>query len=229
MEHRSPKHVRDSKSALCNAFRLYGLENFDFQILEECDNEDILPKREIFWIKKLKPSYNISLGGKGNLGYKHTDETKSILSNLGRMQWDRKTEEEKNRIIKNNFKSPAIGHVVSKETREKISRKLQGTVLSSETRRKISNANKISLLNNKNGNKRVVGIKDGEKVIFNSVKEAAESIGVDPTCITGVLKGKRKTSGGFRWFYWGVETNGDECSRVGVSLSHTEVRDNQKG
>lgn len=47
-----------------NALRKYGKENFEWEILEECARED-KGKREIYWIQKLQPEYNATLGGDG--------------------------------------------------------------------------------------------------------------------------------------------------------------------
>jgi hypothetical protein len=45
--------------------RKYGEENFEFSILEEVGSSEILNEREIIWIEKLKPTYNMTKGGDG--------------------------------------------------------------------------------------------------------------------------------------------------------------------
>jgi len=40
------------------AFRKYGIDNFEFKVLEFVDNIDDLTNREQFWYDKLKPTYN---------------------------------------------------------------------------------------------------------------------------------------------------------------------------
>ena len=52
---------------LCYAIRKYGKENFQREIIEECDN-DLLNKREIYWINYYNSTdknvgYNLTLGG----------------------------------------------------------------------------------------------------------------------------------------------------------------------
>lgn len=47
-----------------NALRKYGVDGFIWEILEECDNNKS-GEREIYWIDKLKPHYNATLGGDG--------------------------------------------------------------------------------------------------------------------------------------------------------------------
>lgn len=55
------------------AFRKYGLENFDFSVIEECDEKE-LNEKEIYWIAYYKTfiqqsnswGYNLTRGGDGN-------------------------------------------------------------------------------------------------------------------------------------------------------------------
>lgn len=47
-----------------NALRKYGKDGFTWEILEECD-KSVRGDREIYWISKLKPQYNATLGGDG--------------------------------------------------------------------------------------------------------------------------------------------------------------------
>lgn len=47
------------------AITKYGKENFQLEILEECNNESALNEKEIHYISELKPDYNIAAGGTG--------------------------------------------------------------------------------------------------------------------------------------------------------------------
>lgn len=54
---------------LYQAFRKYGIDNFDFSIIEECSLE-LLSDREKYWIQyynSYEEGYNSTLGGDGNL------------------------------------------------------------------------------------------------------------------------------------------------------------------
>lgn len=79
------KRLRDHKSEyewnrhpnypLYKAFKKYGLENFIFQIIEQCYPQD-LDENEIFWIKYYhsltsEHGYNIKQGGWGDPGERH--------------------------------------------------------------------------------------------------------------------------------------------------------------
>lgn len=62
--------VRDT--FLYRAMDKYGVENFDFYILEECQPDE-LDIKEIYWIATLDTynyGYNMTLGGSGLVGYK---------------------------------------------------------------------------------------------------------------------------------------------------------------
>lgn len=73
---------------LQRAIQKYGLENFEFIVLEECKREE-LNEKEMYYIElydSFNSGYNMTLGGKGVLGLKkpHSEETKKKLSE----SWD---------------------------------------------------------------------------------------------------------------------------------------------
>jgi len=57
---------------ICRALFKYGYSNFSLEILEYCLVSDLL-KREDYYIKQLKPDYNILQEAGSSLGYKHTE------------------------------------------------------------------------------------------------------------------------------------------------------------
>ena len=77
IEERWNRHKRDAfnkekynyEYPLYRAFRKYGIENFSFEIIEECETSE-LNEKEIYWINYYNSAkskgYNQSLGGKGN-------------------------------------------------------------------------------------------------------------------------------------------------------------------
>ena len=54
-----------SGKILKRAIVKYGVENFKKEIIEECSTREELNKREVYWIKKLNPEYNLHEGGYG--------------------------------------------------------------------------------------------------------------------------------------------------------------------
>lgn len=75
-QHKSPYEIeRDPDKPLYQAFKKYGIENFSFEILEECAQNELNDK-EKFYIEKYQSlthqnGYNICSGGEGNNGENH--------------------------------------------------------------------------------------------------------------------------------------------------------------
>ena len=69
--------------ALYSAFRKYGIDNFDFEVLEECDTENIFD-REKYYIEKYDTyynGYNETLGGEGVVGNEGENHPLTKLTN----------------------------------------------------------------------------------------------------------------------------------------------------
>ena len=213
------------------AIKKYGVENFKFEILEECTIEN-LDRKEIFYIEKLQPEYNISLGGQGAKGHSVSEDVRKILSEKSKEQWDNLSEEGKRKRIINNLKGPAKGHSVSEETRIKLRLVSLGKIQSQETieRRKKTMQEKKKTGWRKNGDyakKRIYCLTTNQS--FESLKQAGIELGLNPSSISGVLKGRYKTTKGYVFKYEGVEATCDECNRVGRKDElPSEVRDTQK-
>lgn len=69
---------KHSNAHLTNAFKKYGIQNFEFSILEECE-ENILFEREQYWVDCFDMSslYNKRKDVKTNVGVKWTEERKA--------------------------------------------------------------------------------------------------------------------------------------------------------
>lgn len=68
-EERIKKHFYNSsygkETHLYNAIRKYGCDNFIIEEIEAKIPEEKLDEREMFWINKLNPKYNMTSGGEG--------------------------------------------------------------------------------------------------------------------------------------------------------------------
>lgn len=99
-------------------------DKYEYSIIEMDVPEDKLDEREIYWISffdTYNNGYNLNEGGGANKGYKHTQETKNKISNS------------------------LQGHILSKETKDKMSKAHKGKPRvkhSEETKQKISEAHK---------------------------------------------------------------------------------------
>ncbi|MCK9432825.1 MAG: NUMOD3 domain-containing DNA-binding protein [Candidatus Omnitrophica bacterium] len=104
---------------LQRAFLKYGMDNFEFHVLEDCA-EDMLDIRERGWIEHYKSDrrefgYNLEDGG--SFGKHLSEETKRKIGNASK------------------------GHRLSEASRRKLSESCNGRRLSSETIRKIADFN----------------------------------------------------------------------------------------
>ena len=132
VEHRLKEHIRTSKrkrtytSYLYNAMNAYGEENFDIEVIEECQLS-IIDERERFWIKKLNSQnpnigYNIQEGGEGGAvrskEFKITDNQLAGLSTAWHLPASDK--------LKKKLSEIRTGCDVSIETRQKLREKSLG-------------------------------------------------------------------------------------------------------
>lgn len=127
---RKQQHFRaKNKHIISNAIRKHGKENFTWQNLEVCSVQD-LNARETFWIATLntkRPSgYNITNGGYGIRGYRHTQKSKDKMSKVRKGikptdEHRRKNSEARKGIIPWNKGIPT-----PQKTRDKISKAKKG-------------------------------------------------------------------------------------------------------
>ena len=167
----------------------YGKENFKKEILEFCNNKHELNNREKYWISFFNAVndskfYNISDGGKG-----------------GKM----------GDIVNFKRKMSLMGHILSEETKIKISESHKGKKDSEITKKKKSDSHKKishdwlkiyhkSLGDNPRAYNIVQMTTDNEIIrVWSSQKEASDILKINKSCINACIKGNQKTAGGFKW------------------------------
>jgi group I intron endonuclease len=64
-KHKYNASQTNSQTHLYRAMRKYGIDNFSLSILDEAKTTQELNDKEILWIKKLNPKYNMTKGGDG--------------------------------------------------------------------------------------------------------------------------------------------------------------------
>lgn len=185
-------NCKDYNMVIYKAMRKYGIENFTFEIIEEC-NEELLNQREQYWIAYYDSyynGYNSTLGGDES----HIHLGKPIeLYDL-----------EGNYITTySNITEAAKAIGVSRST---IYGVLQGYRLSTKNYqfKIVDNTKIIKPYKSRQGGKLKVYQKDDNNNIintFDSIKEAATTLKIDSSTITKCCKGKLKHCGGFRWEY----------------------------
>ncbi|MGJ7912617.1 NUMOD3 domain-containing DNA-binding protein [Neobacillus sp. LXY-1] len=102
MEERKRRHISSvingDDTVFYRAIRKYGEENFNWCIIGEAYSKDELDDKERFWIAyyntyihaKKSHGYNMTLGGDGSFGFKHTNESKEKMSKLQRKRLSNK-------------------------------------------------------------------------------------------------------------------------------------------
>jgi group I intron endonuclease len=124
---------------LNNAIKKYGIQNFIRGIIEYI-NPDEWQEKEQYWIKEMRShinewGYNLTYGGDGMLGNKHTEETKEKIKSSNKKTWKneelRKTHSkiikktyENNEIAKNKLSKSAICNWKNEEYRNNFTKKM---------------------------------------------------------------------------------------------------------
>jgi group I intron endonuclease len=172
-------------SCFYNAIRKYGWDNIKHEVLYDGLSEQDAKQKEMELIaycntNNREHGYNLTAGGEGVTGYRHTDEYKEKL---------------RERLTGNGF---WVGRKHTEETRKRMSAAQKGNknnlgkTRSEETRAKLGLSH----------GKPVIKIYDGEEIArYRSAREAAREMGVDSSGITRTCCGKQKTVGGYEWEY----------------------------
>ena len=202
-------HVSDTKNlsddmVIHLAMRKYGIEAFTMESIHtiSCETKAELKKQlnelEILVIEQLQPKYNVAKGGLGHTGV--------IVRRFGtdnHFYGKTHTEETRQRISEMN-KGRFVGKKLSEETKRKISEGKKGDKhpLKNNPELRLRAVQHMQSLIQSN-KKRVSQFTKDDIFIqeFESVNAAAESINVTSSSVTVCLKGKSKTSGGFKWKY----------------------------
>ena len=216
------KHFQGVNDHLKSAFLKYGLENFCFEILEECQQEE-LNKKECFYIKNYNSfdrnfGYNETTGGsKGHIqrgrkqsqevrkkiseakkGKCFTEEHKKALSEAWKYR-DKKFSEETKCKQREGLKKyySNLSSEVLKKRGEKISEAKKGKCFTEEHKKALSEAAKHRKKPTKA--KKVLCLETGK--VYNTIAEAAKDTNSCRSKISSVCKGERKTTNGLRFVY----------------------------
>lgn len=110
-----------------NALLKYGVDKFHMYLLEKCAT-DKLNEREIYYISifnSYKNGYNMTPGGAGVAGYKHTDENKLKMSQASKRFWDSLSDTDRQLFIQQRA-SKLKGVAKSPEHKLALSKARQG-------------------------------------------------------------------------------------------------------
>lgn len=126
--------ARGSSDALHRAIRKHGAQNFSVELVYEAVNWLEAGKVERGLIAQhgtyRRGGYNVTVGGGGTLGFKHTKRSKELLRRAGTGR--RHTEESKLKMS-----AAQALRTQTTETREKLSELQRGKIIPLETRKKM--------------------------------------------------------------------------------------------
>ena len=230
VEHRFYEHCyKNSKSAINNAIKKYGKDNFIVEIISECSSKNELLKQETFYIKSFNTiypnGYNLTTGGE------FSSPSESVRQKISISLSGKKRPEEVCKKISESKSGKKVapcseerkikiglanrGRKHSEETRKKISQKRKGIkpkksrFFSEIQKKEMSKTGKKQFRDGKlnhlleNAKKQrisIICVENGKT--YPSIKSAAEEIKTSASNIVSVLKGRYKQIKGFSFKYW---------------------------
>lgn len=119
--YKASKNKNSYISVLYRAINKYGWKNFNWEIICECETLEELNEKEIYFIKEYKTfihdensnGYNLTLGGDGISGHKHSEESLKLISEASIKLW----ENEEHRALQKIRIKEAVN---TKECKEKL-------------------------------------------------------------------------------------------------------------
>ena len=195
---------------ISQAIREDGKSNFEFEVIQECDNSEMndLESYYIAFLDTLVPNgYNISPGGT-QVAEETKEKIRKTNSTPEAIERSRllkvgvaRSEETKEKIRKTNSTPEAIarsrlamvGIKRSDEARANMSKAQLGNKHSEETKKKMSKTRTMH---------KVVQIHpDGTETLFDSIREAEAKLNIPYSSINRVCNGERKHSHGYGFKY----------------------------
>lgn len=213
--------------ALRDAVKKYGVDNFKFEVLIICFDEDRF-NYEKEYIKKyntLVPNgYNILEGGIGGAGFKgkyHSEETKSKLRKAQENIWTLEKRKENSNKVKEALNVNIISERMKSSDKWKTvveQMKNRTRITSFDTKEKIRNSvikyynihsgQSINIEKHRESMCKAVGrpiLQYSNQGVFiqkyNSIAQAGRDSGIKKSNIHHVLKGTSKFAGGYIWRY----------------------------
>lgn len=174
-EHRWKEHIGydlQNNQYIHRAMRKYGIEHFNYKIIETNIPKEMLNEREKYWIEYFQSyipnGYNMTKGGDGGTGRRPLTQEEKNYNALMR---------QKGIVIgpEKNFEN----YKTTQKYQEDLKKKCQKVAMLDKNTKEILQ-------------------------IFNSIKEAVNFLGKQPSARVGIYdcaRGRNKTAYGYKWKY----------------------------
>lgn len=191
------------------ALRKYPESEWEWDVICVCyadtkeSLKDMLNNAEVRLIKEHKAKtdgFNMTEGGEGSVGFKHTEESRSkiseALSGENHPMYGKHHTEESRRKTSESQKGEKCylyGQKRPEDVCKKISIGRTGVKLSEDAKGNMALAHKKPIIQYS---------MDGNYIAnWDSAKDAGEALCIDSSGITKCCKGRCKSTGGFKWMY----------------------------
>lgn len=180
-------------SLIHKAILKYGYSRFKLEILEYCEQEDVI-KREQYYMDILKPEYNIKKLAGSSLGFEHSAETieKIRLKAIGRKHTVETLAKMMGRTHSEATKNKIKNVLQTEEVREKMVKaflKRKGVKVSEETRAKMKSAQENRNWEPRAGfNVEVKDLSSNLVTVYDSINKAASALNIPKSTIARRVK-----------------------------------------
>lgn len=207
-----------------SAIKKYGVENFDIIILEKDVSKDMLDEREQYWLDYYKSydkdyGYNICQFASTTRGYKHTQESKDLMSKIVAQRFSDPNERAKLQGVNNGMYGKKHTSKWRKEHsqwlkekwandddyREFWQNKMKGENNYFYDKHLYGSLNGMYGKHHSEATKEKLSQKNGKKVrcvetgiVYPSITKAAQSVGVTRCVVAEAIK-KFYRAGGYHW------------------------------
>lgn len=209
IHHKKYRYGFQNNKVLYKAIQKYGIDNFDFEIIEECLQEE-LDKKEKYYIEKYNAyynGYNMTKGGDGKNGYRLTQESiekmkKSLKEHYKKHPNTQETKDKRIKSLKEYYKShPEACNKIAERNKNRSRESLLKAV------QKAGEANRRKVYQ--------YDVKGNFIKEHISIISASKEIKCSPTTIAHACKGQARTAFGFVWSY---EYNGIKINAINPKI-----------
>lgn len=200
--------AKGTRGRFYNAIRKYGFEAFRFEVVAHCASYKEAQAEEIRLIAEIKPAYNITAGGQGCIGYRHSPEElermrQRALGNKGYWLGKQRDMATCKKISDAKLKNPQrywLGKKRDPETIQKIIESKKGCQAPPLTE-KMKIQRVVNCRVSAAKRRKAVVCLDTD-IVFQSGSAASEWLCVDKAAISEICRGgRKKTIHGLRFAF----------------------------